>query len=183
MKWRTVGKCGTAVRESSSVQDNHMMYHSFCQYGVSPPPSFALCLPLSFCLSLGSYGLPWRLWWSPALSITHSSAAAWGLHNSMMHSPTMSFKSRTKSVVNRGFCKIAASSPRSRRVKFPHIPQKVTSFFLIAPFKIWLRNVSKFEDSFLCLGLCKTNKKTPQKNPKQTTKQALPLNQLTSEIC
>lgn len=81
-------------------------------------------LSLSFCLSLGTYGLPWRLWWSPALSITHSSAAAWGLHNSMMHSPTMSFKFRTKSTINRVSCRIGASSCWTRRVKFLQFPRK-----------------------------------------------------------
>lgn len=93
------------------------------------PPSRSVSPSHSASL-MGSYGLPWRLWWSLALSITHSSAAAWGLHNSMTHSPTMSFKSRTKSVLNRGSCRIVANSCRTCLVTFLQFPRK-------GP---WLRN-------------------------------------------
>lgn len=81
---------------------------------------------LSFYLSLGSYGLPWRLWWSPTLSITHSSAAAWGLHNSTMRSPAMSFKSRTKSSANRCSCRFGALLAKHVPLISCNFPWKVT---------------------------------------------------------
>lgn len=83
-----------AVRENRSVRDNHMMYHSYCQYGVSPHPPLSRSVSMSLCVSptLGSSSLLPRLWWSPVLSITHSSPAAQGLHISIIHPHMLPFK-------------------------------------------------------------------------------------------
>lgn len=71
--------------------------HTVSMVSLLLPPSLSQSLRLCLSLSLLSRSglvssLLWRLWWSPALFITHSSPAARGLHISMMHSHTVPFK-------------------------------------------------------------------------------------------